>query len=158
MLTQQEQEFIRYWETNRLRRKKVFHQFLVGIPVGLLFVIPIVINFASGWYKRARMEANSEDFNPMVLMVALLLIVGFTAIFYQRHKWDQYEQRYRELLARKQAPDPSSAAPSAGPVDPPQPIGSPNRVAPSDPIGLSNPIDPSKPAPQTDFPEKSTVN
>ena len=46
------------------------------------------------------MEANSPDFNPMVLFVALLLIVGFTAIFYQRHKWDQYEQRYQELQAR----------------------------------------------------------
>jgi hypothetical protein len=132
MLTQQEQDFIRYWETNRLSRKKVVRQFLIGIPVGLAFVIPIVINFASGWYKRAQMEANSEDFNPMVLMVALLLIVSFTAIFYQRHKWDQYEQRYRELLARKEGP--------------------------SAPAAPSKPIDPANPAPQTDFPEKSTLN
>ncbi|HEV2352987.1 MAG TPA: hypothetical protein VGR89_01985 [Puia sp.] len=93
---------MRYWEANRLRRKKTVTQFLIGIPVGLLFVIPIVINFSSGWYKRADMEANSADFNPAVLFVALLLILGFTAIFYQRHKWDQYEQHYRELLARQQ--------------------------------------------------------
>ncbi len=102
MLTQREKDFIHYWETNRLRRRKVFRQFLIGIPIGLLFVIPIVINFASGWYRRADMEANSTDFNPMVLFIALLLIVGFTAIFYQRHKWDQYEQRYQELKARLQ--------------------------------------------------------
>jgi hypothetical protein len=101
MLTQQEKDFIRYWAANRLRRKKVVTQFLIGIPIGLAFVIPIVINFVSGWYKRAQMEANSQDFNPGVLLVALLLIVGFTAIFYQRHQWDQYEQRYRELLARE---------------------------------------------------------
>ena len=101
MLTQQEKDFIRYWAANRLRRKKVVTQFLIGIPIGLAFVIPIVINFASGWYKRAQMEANNQDFNPLVLLVALLLIVGFTAIFYQRHRWDQYEQRYRELLARE---------------------------------------------------------
>jgi len=31
----------------------------------------------------------------------LLLIVGFTAIFYQKYKWDQYEQRYRELLSKR---------------------------------------------------------
>ena len=105
MLTQQEKDLIRYWENNRLRRKKVVRQFLVGIPIGLLFVIPIVVNFTSGWYKRAMMEAGSQDFNPMVLLVALLLIVGFTAIFYQRHQWDQYEQRYRELLARDQRPE-----------------------------------------------------
>jgi hypothetical protein len=100
MLTAQERDFIRYWEANRLRRKKLVRQFLIGIPIGLLFVIPIAINFGSGWYQRADMEARSPDFNPMVLLVALLLIVGFTAIFYQRHQWDQYEQRYQELRGR----------------------------------------------------------
>src|ERR1700744_5746569 len=101
MLTKQENDFIQYWEANRLRRKKAVRQFLLGIPAGLLIVIPIVANLVSGWYKRANMEANSQDFNPAVLLVALLLIVGFTAIFWQRHKWDQYEQRYRELLAKR---------------------------------------------------------
>jgi hypothetical protein len=113
MLTQQEKDFIRYWAANRLRRKKVVTQFLIGIPIGLAFVIPIVINFVSGWYKRAQMEANSQDFNPAVLLVALLLIVGFTAIFYQRHQWDQYEQRYRELLAREARENTSGPAPAS---------------------------------------------
>ncbi|HVS97162.1 MAG TPA: hypothetical protein VHE54_11795 [Puia sp.] len=101
MLSKEEQEFIQYWEHNRLRRKKLSRQLLVGIPAGLLIVVPIVINFASGWDKRAAMEANNGEFNPMVLFVALLLIVGFSAIFWQRHQWDQYEQRYRELIWRR---------------------------------------------------------
>jgi len=113
MISQRDKDFMRYWEANRLRRKKTVTQFLIGIPVGLLFVIPIVINFSSGWYKRADMEANSADFNPLVLLLALLLILGFTAIFYQRHKWDQYEQHYRELLARQQREE-SAAAPDTG--------------------------------------------
>jgi hypothetical protein len=100
MLTQQEKDFVRYWEQNRLRRKRVFRQFLVGIPIGLLFAVPIAISLKSGWDKRAALEANSPDFNPLVLLLALLLIIAFTAIFYQQHKWDQYEQRYRELLNR----------------------------------------------------------
>ena len=114
MLSKEENDFILYWERNRLRQKKLFRQFLVGIPIGLLFVIPTVISFTSGWYKRADMEANSADFNPMVLFVALLLIVGFTAIFYQRWKWDQYEQRYRELVIKRDR-DAASAAASAAP-------------------------------------------
>lgn len=101
MLSKEETAFLEYWEKNRLRRKKTVRQFLLGVPIGLLFVIPIVINLSSGWYKRADMEANSPDFDPRVLFVALLLIVGFTSIFWQRHQWDQYEQRYRELLARR---------------------------------------------------------
>ena len=102
MLTDEERKFMHYWEENRLRRKKTMRQFLLGIPAGLLIVIPIVINLLSGWYKRADMEANSPDFNPMVLLIALLIIVGFTAIFWQRHQWDQFEQRYRELKAREE--------------------------------------------------------
>jgi hypothetical protein len=115
MLSKEENAFIGYWEQNRLRRKKIVRQFLLGIPAGLLIVVPIVINLTSGWYKRADMEANSQDFNPMVLMVALLLIVGFTAIFWQRHKWDQCEQRYQELLNRRTREAQSTAAASADP-------------------------------------------
>jgi hypothetical protein len=104
MLTPQEDAFIRYWEENRSRKKKVFRQFLVGIPVGLAFAIPIVINFASGWDVQATATGAATDKGLiMVLMVALLLIVGFIAIFYQKYKWDQYEQRYRELLNKRGA-------------------------------------------------------
>ena len=45
--------------------------------------------------------SNGSDFNPGVLLLALLLIVVFIAIFSRKFKWDQYEQRYMELLARK---------------------------------------------------------
>ncbi|MDR3712448.1 MAG: hypothetical protein P4L51_06510 [Puia sp.] len=102
MLTNRDRDFIRYWEQNRDRQKKISRQFLVGIPVGLLFVIPIVINLASGWYKRAAMETNTPDFSPGTLLVALLLIVGFTAVFSKKHQWDIREQHYRELIARQQ--------------------------------------------------------
>ncbi|HVU59122.1 MAG TPA: hypothetical protein VHD83_28865 [Puia sp.] len=100
MLTSQEEAFIRYWEENRSRRKKVFRQFLIGIPVGLGFIIPIVIMVLSGWDKQVSSPYEEKSL-MMVLMVALLLIVGFTAIFYQKYKWDQYEQRYRELLNKR---------------------------------------------------------
>jgi H+/gluconate symporter-like permease len=101
MLTEEEQAFINYWKLNREKQKRTFRQFLVGIPVALLFVVPIAINFFSGWYKRASMISSTSDFNPGVLILALILIVVFIAIFSRKFKWDQYEQRYRELLARK---------------------------------------------------------
>jgi len=134
MLTKEESDFIRYWEKNRLRQKKLVRQFLVGIPLGLLIVIPTVISFTSGWYKRADMEANSADFNPMVLFIALLLIVGFTAIFYQRWKWEQYEQRYRELLAREERSSAARPSPSAAPSGdtPAQPDPQADPAAPPD--------------------------
>jgi uncharacterized membrane protein len=101
MLTQQEKNFILYWQQNRDRQKKTFRQFLVGIPIGLLFAVPIFINFTSGWYKRAAMISNTSDFNPVVLMVALIIIIAFVAIFSRKHQWDMREQQYRELLAKQ---------------------------------------------------------
>jgi hypothetical protein len=102
MLNKEEEEFVKYWKVNRERQKKTFRQFLLGIPLALLFVVPIAINFLSGWYKRATMVSNGTDFNPGVLLLALLLIVVFIAIFSRKFKWDQYEQRYRELMAREE--------------------------------------------------------
>jgi hypothetical protein len=101
LITPEENDFIHYWELNRERQKKTVRQFLLGIPIGLAFVIPMIANFISGWYKRADMIANTRDFNPLVLIIALLLIVGFIAIFSKRHDWDMKEQRYRELLDKK---------------------------------------------------------
>jgi integral membrane sensor domain MASE1 len=100
MLTKEEKEFLTFWEANRDSRKKVFRQWLVGIPMGLLIAIPILVNYATGWYTRAAMIAGAE-FNPLVLLLALVLIVSFTAIFYKQHQWDQLEQRYREIKAKE---------------------------------------------------------
>ncbi len=103
MLTAEEEAFIIYWKANREKQKKTFRQFLLGIPIALLFVVPICINFFSGWYKRAAMISSTSDFSPGVLFLALLIIVVFIAIFSRKFKWDQYEQRYIELLARKKS-------------------------------------------------------
>ncbi len=105
MLTQQEKDFIDYWERNRDRQKKMIRQFLVGIPIGLLFAVPIVICFASGWFHRAMMVITAEG---GALLLALLLIVVFIAIFSQQYKWDQLNQRYLELIARRSRESPES--------------------------------------------------
>jgi hypothetical protein len=101
MLTEEEEGFIEYWKTNRDKQKRTFRQFLLGIPLALLFVIPIALNFFSGWYKRAVMVRGTADFNPGVLLLALVIIVVFIAIFSRKFKWEQYEQRYIELLSKK---------------------------------------------------------
>jgi membrane protein YdbS with pleckstrin-like domain len=98
MLTQQEKDFIDYWERNRDRQKKLIRQFLVGIPVGLLFAVPIIICFASGWFHRAMMVITAEG---GAILLALVVIVVFIAIFSQQSKWDQLNQRYLELIARR---------------------------------------------------------
>jgi membrane protein YdbS with pleckstrin-like domain len=102
MITEEEEAFITYWKENRDRQKKGIRQFLLGIPIALLFVIPIAINFFSGWYKRASMMVHTSNFNPGVLLLALLLIIVFIAVFSRKFRWDQNEQRYQELLVKKE--------------------------------------------------------
>ena len=101
-LTEQELTFITYWENHRLKEKKLLNQLLVGLPLGIVFGAPILINLFLGWYKRAHMVANTQ-LNPIVLITAILLIIVFIAIFSRRHKWEMKEQYYQELKAREKA-------------------------------------------------------
>ncbi len=102
MLTKEESDFIVYWEQNRLIKKKVLRQLYVGLPLAVVMVIAIFVNFFSGWYKRAEMVMKREQSSLiLVLMIAAILIVIFVVIFSARHRWDINEQRYRELLSRK---------------------------------------------------------
>ena len=101
MLTDNEEAFIEYWQRNRERQKKGFYQLLVGLPVGLLLGGVIAFNFYSGWYNRADSIVNAR-FNPVVLVVALIIIAVFIAVFSKRFQWEQREQKYKELLIKKE--------------------------------------------------------
>jgi membrane protein YdbS with pleckstrin-like domain len=119
MLTEREKQFLRYWEDNRLREKKTYKQLLVGIPIGLIFALSIMMSVFSGslWYKRADMVANTT--NPLVLIVAVILIAVFMAIFYKRHQWEMKEQQYLEIKAKEgDEPGPGSPEPGTSTHDP----------------------------------------
>lgn len=102
MLNNEEKQFVEYWEANRLRRKKVWKQLALGLPLATGLIVAIFINFFSNWYKKAEMVRNEEVQKNdasliLVLIIAALLITIFVVIFSVRHKWDINEQRYREL-------------------------------------------------------------
>ncbi|MFI5185763.1 MAG: hypothetical protein ACHQF0_03515 [Chitinophagales bacterium] len=101
MLSHDEKKFIDYWEHSRMAKKKVLRQLSVGLPLGVLLVVAIFINFFSGWDKQAQMIINTDPSIIIVLLIAALLIVIFIVIFSARHRWDMNEQRYKELLARR---------------------------------------------------------
>ncbi len=104
MLTNEEMQFISYWEKNRNKKKKFWKQLAIGLPVGVLFAAAIFINMVSGWYKRATMVFNSDaslGSLVMVLIIAVLLIVIFVSVFSEKVKWERNEQNYLELLNKK---------------------------------------------------------
>jgi membrane protein YdbS with pleckstrin-like domain len=104
MLTHQEKNFIIYWEQNRNRKKRLLWQLAAGLPLGVFLAIAISLNYFSGWYKRAAMEININASGILVVLVALILIIVFVAVFSARHKWEMNEQRYKELKLKEKLP------------------------------------------------------
>lgn len=102
MLDEREKLFVEYWERNREKERGIVYQVLTGLPIGLLFSLPIIFLLFSSryWYKRADMVANSE-MSPVVLVMAVVLIAGFVAVLYKRHQWERKEQQYRELKLKE---------------------------------------------------------
>lgn len=103
LYTDDEKKFIEYWEQNRERQASLSYQLLFGLPFGFLFSIPILINFLLGrfWYKRADAVGMSQ-FNPIVLVLAIIIISIFIALLNRKFRWEKLEQQYLELQARKQ--------------------------------------------------------
>ena len=101
MLTHDEKKFIDYWEHSRLAKGKAFKAAFRWPSPGCFPGVAIFINFFSGWDKRAQMIINTDPSIIIVLLIGALLIVVFIVIFSARHRWDQNEQRYRELMARR---------------------------------------------------------
>jgi ATP/ADP translocase len=102
MLTQQEEDFIRYWSQQRLRKKQFLGKLSIGLPLGVLIAGAMIINFFSGWYKSADMLLRSDSSIIIVVLVAAVAIVIFMTVFASRHRWDQNELRYQELLKKKE--------------------------------------------------------
>ncbi|MCH5597002.1 hypothetical protein [Niabella ginsengisoli] len=101
MYTKEEEAFIKYWEVNRTKKKRLFRRILLGLPAGMVLMIAILLNFMSGWYKRASMIANADPSLFIILLIAGIIIVAFTGVFSSYHKWDINETRYKELINRK---------------------------------------------------------
>lgn len=101
MLNEEEKRFIAYWEQNRNRKKRLIWQLAAGLPLGALVAIATMANFLSGWYKRAAMDREVNSSTILVVLIGLILIIIFFVVFSSRHRWEMNEQRYQELISRK---------------------------------------------------------
>lgn len=107
MLTKMEEDFLEYWACNRIKQKKNTKQFIIGLTAGLAISFSLFIFIFSGWYQRATMVANSK-LNPTLFAIIIIVICVFMAYFYRNFKWEQQEQQYLELLAKKKKLNKSS--------------------------------------------------
>lgn len=93
-------QFAAYWQKNSSREKSSSRAFMFGLSSGFAIGVAVLIVLYSGWYTRATMEANSK-LSAIVLLLAILIISVFIALMYRRFKWEMQEQRFMEIMARK---------------------------------------------------------
>ena len=95
MLTKDEKLFLEYWEKNREKEKKIFRQLTYGAPWGLVFALPIlVLVIFDDWYKNMIPISKSQ---MILIIITILAIAVFYALFRMRFKWESNEQLYKEL-------------------------------------------------------------
>ena len=100
MITDQEKLFLEYWEKNRDKQKKSLYQLAFGLPIGLVFALPILLSIIfHDWYKNMEYISNSE---VTVIMMAVLAIAVFYALFRMKFKWEMNDQLYKELKFKEQ--------------------------------------------------------
>ena len=101
MLTKNDEDFIRYWEVQRQKKTQFLRKMSIGLPLGVIIVVALMVNFLSGWYEKADMLIRQNASVIIVVLIAAIGIVVFITVFSARHKWDQNELHYQELLAKK---------------------------------------------------------
>lgn len=103
MLTQQEKDFMVYWEGNRDKERSLTSILLYGLPRGLIFGVPILLCFIfHDWYKWMPF-ISGEDI--LTVAIGVFGVVLFYSVFRQYYLWDRKEQQYQELSARQRQND-----------------------------------------------------
>lgn len=100
MLTQEEKDFMEFWESHREKDKTFKRALVVSGPIGFIFAFPILLMVLfHDWYKRMVPVTRGQ---MIIILIIVLSIAVFYTIFKQQRIWDRNEQHYKELKLRQQ--------------------------------------------------------
>ena len=104
MLTDKENVFLQYWHSKREELEKPMSKLLRGLPVAILFTLPILLLvavvyiFLPEWYTKVAPK-HAGTFSA--IMIALIICVLFVSYFRMQFKWEENEQAYQDLNRKK---------------------------------------------------------
>jgi hypothetical protein len=120
MLTEKEKQFITRWEASRETESSFRHKLLAGLPMALLFGLPVLLFFIAvkiffpSWFTTATHKATdvvvpgmTEKFmqlsagDVITACIAAIITVFFFSWFRMHYKWEHNEQLYRELKSKE---------------------------------------------------------
>lgn len=102
MLSEEEEKFMIYWEERRIQYSSTSSKFLRGLPMAMVFGIPILLLvavvylFIPDWYIKIS-KTSAQSF--VVVVIAVFIAIIFYAFVRMHFKWEMNEQMYTELKA-----------------------------------------------------------
>lgn len=120
MLSEKDKAFIKRWETERETASTFKHKLLAGLPMALLFALPILVFFAvvkiffPSWFATATHRSTevvvpemTQQFmtlsagNVIMAFIAVMAVAVFFSYFRMHYNWENNEQLYKELKSRE---------------------------------------------------------
>lgn len=105
MLTEKEKQFLVYWEKNRERENEFVNKLMGGLPMALLFSLPIILSVVVVWLFFPDFYMKISQTSPgtfFTIVIALMLISCFYSFFRMQFKWEMNEQLHQELKKKEQ--------------------------------------------------------
>ncbi len=100
-LTAEEKEFIHFWESEGNKQKKWTYMLKKNLPKGLIFSIPIALFFFIMGPKRRAIVTHAE---LVIIMICIVLIALFYAVFKGYVQADRMESHYQILKMKEAQP------------------------------------------------------
>ena len=106
MLNEQEIKFLHYWEQNRERENTFTRKLTGGLPMALIFSMPIVLSvvvirlFLPEWYTKI---SKTTPGTFITIIFAMIVVALFYSFFRMQYKWEMNEQLYKELKAKERS-------------------------------------------------------
>lgn len=104
MLTEKEIKFLRYWEQNRERESKFTSKLGGGLPMAILFALPIVLLVVVVWLYFPEWYMKISKTSPgafVTVIIAMIGVVIFYSFFRMHYKWEMNDQLYKELKVKE---------------------------------------------------------
>ncbi|MFM2360342.1 MAG: hypothetical protein RLY16_2335 [Bacteroidota bacterium] len=100
MISEKDLLFMQYWENQRAALGTTRSKLLRGLPMAILFALPILLFIVCVWVFFPDWYAKVSQTSPAMFVTAifaLLLIVLFYSFFRMHYKWELNEQHYQAL-------------------------------------------------------------
>jgi hypothetical protein len=104
MITEEDRQFLRYWEQNRENENNFSFKLMKGLPIATMFGLPIILLviivrlYFPEWYTKI---SQTSPGTFLTAIIAVIIIILFSSYFNMQYKWETNEQAYQELKAKE---------------------------------------------------------